>query len=61
MPIQEPEQRDLGRVAELMKSLRSGNQAARAVGGRRTDYAGWRLAGYRASGLACLAAHRSGE
>ena len=28
MPIQEPEQRDLGTVAELMKSLRSGNEEA---------------------------------
>jgi RNA polymerase sigma factor (TIGR02999 family) len=28
MPIQEPGQKDLGRIAELMKSLRSGNQEA---------------------------------
>ena len=28
MPIQEPEQMDLGRIAELMKSLRSGNEEA---------------------------------
>jgi RNA polymerase sigma-70 factor (ECF subfamily) len=28
MPIQEPEQRDLGRVAELMRSLRTGNEEA---------------------------------
>ena len=28
MPIQEPGQKDLGRIAELMKSLRSGNKEA---------------------------------
>ena len=28
MPIQEPRQKDLGRIAELMRSLRSGNQEA---------------------------------
>ena len=28
MPIQEPGQQDLGRTAELMKSLRSGNKEA---------------------------------
>jgi hypothetical protein len=52
MPDQEPGQKDLGRIAELMKSLRSGNKEAAGSWWPpfTPSYAGWRLAGSEASG-----------
>jgi hypothetical protein len=52
MPIQEPGQMDLGRIAELMKSLRSGNEeaAGQLVARSTPSYAACEASGRRTRG-----------